>query len=657
MKGKMAFLLAALIAVAVLVSCGPSTSSSAPSAPKTPAAPAAVASRTVTPMTPGTYTQNVKGISLGVVVEVTLSEKRIEDVKVVSHHETWGIAEPALAMIPAAIVNQQSTGVDVITGASMTSGAIIRAVEMAIAEAGGNVSEYRVSVSASPTLLSREAIVKADGTPRGPEQTPKSWNESYEIVIVGGGYAGLAAAYAAQANGAKVLVIEKMPFLGGNSIINGGQYASYTSKIAADVYRQNNLTPDTAEKHIQDTMVGGDFQSELPMVKNMVYGAPFYFDLLLDNGLKVRPNIMMPGGHYGFRTYALESGQGKDILEVQKQMLANTNVKIELNTKMVRIYREGGHTGKVVGIAAYTPGGIKTIKAEKALILASGGYGANVPMRSKQLPTLTPDIPSTNHVGATGEGIMYAQEIGAGVMQMSNIQLYPFADPNTGVLDLWAVLPFSGPSHGIVYVDYQGRRYVSEGERRDVNVRAAQNSGGFPTFSIFGQEIMQRGGFTNINDINAGIAVDRVIAADTLEDLAREINKRTFKGNNLNINPATLAATIATHNGYMRNGRDPDFNKTVTSQAKVTETGPFYAVPQWPSVHHTMGGLTVTPKLEVMDIFGNVIPGFFAAGEVTGGVHGTNRLGSNADSDACANGYIVGYYATTGRLPDFIEGK
>jgi fumarate reductase flavoprotein subunit len=107
----------------------------------------------------------------------------------------------------------------------------------------------------------------------------------------------------------------------------------------------------------------------------------------------------------------------------------------------------------------------------------------------------------------------------------------------------------------------------------------------------------------------------------------------------------------------MRNGRDPDFNKTVTTQAKVTETGPFYAVPQWPSVHHTMGGLTVTPKLEVMDIFGNVIPGFFAAGEVTGGVHGTNRLGSNADSDACANGYIVGYYVSTGRLPDFIEGK
>ena len=654
MKKKTILLAVAVIAIAaaVVVSC--SSQASTTSAPK-PAAP--VASRTQTPMKAGTYNENVKGINLGVQVAVTLSEKRIESVKVVSHHETEGIASAAIARVPDAIVNQQSTGVDVVTGASMTSGAIIRAVEQAITEAGGNVKEYQVPGSPYPDLLPRKAITDPLGTPRGPVQTPKSWDETYDVVVVGGGYAGLSAAHTAATNGAKTVLIEKMPFLGGNSLINGGQYSAYTSKIAADLYKKMNLTPDTPEKHIEDTMKGGDFQSELPMVKNMVYGSPFYFNMLLDNGLKVRPTILMPGGHYGFRCYVLDSGQGKDIVEVQKKMIQQAGVKVELNTKMVRIYREGVQSGKAVGIAVETSNGLKYIQATKAVILGTGGFGANVAMRSKQLPALTADIPTTNNVGATGEGILYAEEAGAQTMQMSNIQLYPFADANTGVLDLWAVIPFSGPSAGIVYVDYRGKRYVSEGERRDVNARAAQNSGGFPTFSILGQEIVDKAGFTNQADIDAGIAMDRVIKADTLEQLALEINKHTFKGNKLNMDPATLAATIATHNGYIRDKKDPDFNKVITSAAIPTEKGPFYAVPQWPSVHHTMGGLTVTPKLQVMDLFGNVIPNLFAAGEVTGGVHGTNRLGSNAGPDACVNGYIAGYYAVKGDVPDFIKGK
>ena len=651
MKSRVFFVLAALFIVSIAIMTGCKSQDGGTTATQRPAA--AVASRTVTALKAGTYTKDVKGMFLGVKVEVTLSDKRIESVKVVSHNETKFIADAAINVIPAAIVNQQSTGVDVVVGATMTSGAIIQAVEAAITEAGGNLQEYRVP--GAPHFLSRDAVLKPDGSPRGPEQTPRSWNETYDVIVVGGGYAGLAAAQAAATNGAKVILVEKMPFLGGNAIINGGQYAAYTSKIAAEIYQRLNITPDTPEKHFEDIMRGGDFQSDPLMAKNTVYGAPFYLDLLIDNGLKLRPNIYMPGGHYGFRVYGTESGQGKDIIYVQEEMVAKAGVKVEVNTKLVRIYREGNMSGKVVGVAVFTPNGIKTIKAEKAVVLTSGGFGANVAMRSKQLPTLTSDIPTTNHVGATGEGIMYAQEIGAGVMQMSNIQLYPFAEPNTGVLDLWAVIPFSGPSAGIVYVDYQGKRYVSEGERRDVNARAAQNSGGFPTFSIFGQDILEK--ITTQNEVDAGMAVDRVFKADTLEDLAREINKRSFKGNTLNMDPATLAATVATHNNYVRNREDPDFRKVITAAAVTTERGPYYAVPQWPSVHHTMGGITVTQKLEVLDIYGNVIPNFIAAGEVTGGTHGTNRLGANADADACANGYIAGYVAAKGELPDFVKDK
>ncbi|MDR0719121.1 MAG: FAD-binding protein [Treponema sp.] len=404
------------------------------------------------------------------------------------------------------------------------------------------------------------------------------------------------------------------------------------------------------------TIAGGDYMSIPAQVKTMVYGGPFYLNLLLDNGLQLRQSLTRPGGHYGYRAYGSSRSQGNDITEIQLKMAQNAGVTIKLNTKLVRIYREGQQSGKVAGIAVQTVNGLKTIKAAKAVILATGGFGANVAMRSRQVPTLTSDITTTNTVSATGEGIIYAQEIGANTMQMSYIQLYPFADPNTGILDLWAVIPFSGPSPGIVYVDYQGKRYVNEGERRDVNARAAQNSGGFPTFSIFNQEILDKGRFTTQEDVDAGIAVDRILKADTLEQLAMEINKRTYKGNKVNIDPATLAATIATHNGYVRAGKDPDFGKRIDQGIMMTqERGPYYAVPQWPSVHHTMGGITITPKTEVLYFFGTIIPNFFAAGEVTGGVHGTNRLGSNADTDSCVHGYVAGYYAATGKLPGFIE--
>jgi len=638
------------IAAVVVVSC---SSQAGLSGAQKPAMP--IVSRTQTVMKPGTYTKEVKGMFLGLKVEVRLTERRIESVKVLAHHETEGIAAPAIANIPATIVNQQSTAVDVVTGASMTSGGIMLAVEQAITEAGGRVQEYQIP-SANYGLLTRDNILKANGTPRGPETAPRSWNETYDVVVVGGGYAGLSAAYAAQTNGAKVLLIDKMAFLGGNSIINGGQLAAYNSKIAPDIYKRLNLTPDTAEKHIEDTFMGGDFMGEIPLIKNMVYGGPFLVDLLLDNGLKVRPAIYRPGGHYGYRTYGTESGQGKDIVYVQEKMAEKAGIKIELNTKLVRIYREGNQKGRVVGIAVFTANGIKTIKTEKTLILASGGFGANVAMRSKQVPALTADIPTTNNIAATGEGILFAQEVGAQTMQMNLIQLYPFAEPNTGVLDLWAVIPFSGPSAGCVYVDYQGKRYVNEGERRDVNARAAQNSGGFPTFTIIGQDILLK--VTTQKEADEGMLYDRVIKADTLEDLAREINKRTFKGKKLNMDPATLAATIAKHNEYIKNGQDPDFNKRIDKGSALTiERGPFYAVPQWPSVHHTMGGIAVTPRLEVLDLYGDVIPNFLAAGEVAGGVHGTNRLGSNADTDTLVNGYIAGYFAVKGDVPDFIKGK
>lgn len=612
-------------------------------------APAAAEKRVVTEMKAGTYTQTVKGMHGDLIVEVKLSKDRIEDVQIKKNDETPGIYDAVINTLPAEIIKQQSVSVDAVSGATVTSEGVLAAVVAAIAEAGGNPDEFKLAGSGETAAADKDY----SSTP------PSKWDETHDIIVVGGGFAGLAAAHSAKVNGAEdVVLLEKMPFVGGNSQINGGVYAAYTSQLAKKFQEEMNLPPDTAEKHIEDTLKGGDYFGDEALVKNVVYGSPFYLDMLLDNGLEVRKTLTRPGGHYGYRTYTTIHGQGSDIVQVQKKMVKEAGVDVRLNNKVVTIYREKPLSGRVVGVGVETKDGFKTMKASKMVILASGGYSANVDFRSRFVPMLTKELPTTNHVGATGECIIQAQAVGAETMHMSYIQLYPFANPNGGTLDSWAVIPFSGPSSGVVYVDYKGQRYVNEGERRDVCSNAAKNSGGFPTFCIMNADIVEKGGFVSAEQLESGMAADRIFVADTLEELAAEINKRTYDDQSVSIPPENLVATIDQHNGYVRNGSDPDFGKRVDKGIMMTmERGPYYAIPQWPSVHHTMGGLNITPNTEVLDIYGEVIPGLLAVGEITGGIHGSNRLGSNAVADCCANGYIAGQFAATGTLPDFIKGK
>ena len=472
------------------------------------------------------------------------------------------------------------------------------------------------------------------------------------MVVVGGGFAGLAAAYSAVENGASVVLVEKLSTTGGNSAINGGQYAAYTSNVAAELQEKFGLEPDTAEKHIEDTIAGGDNMSNPALVREMVYGSPFYFNLLLENGLEIRDTLARPGGHYGYRTYVTKDQVGSDITNLQLEMLQKTDAVIELETKMVEIYRTRDEANRVVGIRVATADGYKTIEAKKGVILATGGFSSNVQMRQTQVPYLTEDLPTTNiKAASTGEGIYLAQAIGANTTQMSNIQRYPWADPNTGVLDKYAVWPFTGPSYGVIYVDYNGNRYVNEGDRRDVCANAAVDTGFVSTYAIFTEPIVT---FALPEEIEAGVAEGRILKADTLEELAEKINAFEVKGQFPSVTAENLKATIEKHNSYIDNGEDLDFGKVMASTMVKIEEGPYYAIPQFPSVHHTMGGLVIDTHTRVIDIYGQVIDGLYAAGEVTGGVHGTNRLGSNADADACAFGYISGYVVSTGELPDFI---
>ena len=597
-------------------------------------------------MKAGTYTETVKGMFDGLVVEVTLSDSAIENVAIKEHNET-SPGYPALEKLPGMIVEAQSIAVDGISGATMTSNGVKAAVEAALTEAGADLADFSKAPEAEEDLAPDYYPVM------GSFEVPETWDESYDVVVVGGGFAGLAAAYSAVESGSSTVLVEKLSTTGGNSAINGGQYAAYTSKVAAELQKKFNLEPDTAEKHIEDTIKGGDNMSVPELVTEMVYGSPYYLDLLLDNGLVIRDTLARPGGHYGYRTYVTENQVGSDITDLQLKMLKNTDAVIELETKMVEIYRTRDEANRVVGIRVATADGYKTIEARKGVILATGGFSSNVDMRQTQVPYLTADLPTTNiKAASTGEGIYLAQAIGANTTQMSNIQRYPWADPNTGVLDSYAVWPFTGPSYGVIYVDYNGNRYVNEGDRRDVCANAAVNSGFISTYALFTEPVVNA--FVKPEELEAGVQSGRVLKGETLEELAEKINAFAIKGQYPSVTAENLKATIEKHNGYIDSGADPDFGKVMAATMVKMEEGPYYAIPQYPSVHHTMGGLVIDTNTSVKDIYGQVIPGLFAAGEVTGGVHGTNRLGSNADADACAFGYISGYFVSTGELPDFI---
>lgn len=597
-------------------------------------------------MKKGTYTQTVKGFNDGLEVEVVLSEDKIEDIKIVKSNET-APGKPALERLPGMILEAQSIKVDTIAGATRSSEGILKAVENALVEAGADLAKFQTEVKAEDKTPDYLPVM-------GSFEVPATWDETYDVVVVGGGFAGLAAAYASTTNGAKTVLVEKLSTTGGNSAINGGQYAAWTSKRANELQTKLNLVPDTMEKHIEDTINGGDKMSNPKLVKAFVQAGAHYFDILLDNGLETRDVLARPGGHYGYRTYVTKDQIGSDVTNLQLEMLKKTECNLQLDTKMVEIYRTRDEANRVVGIRVATKDGYKTIKAEKGVILATGGFSSNVAMRETQVPYLNADLPTTNiKAASTGEGIYLAQAIGANTTQMSNIQRYPFANPEDGVLDKYAVWPFTGPSYGVVYIDYMGNRYVNEGERRDVCANAAANSGFISTYALFTEPVVA--GFLKEGELEAGVAAGRVLKGETLEDLAKAINEKAIKGQFPQVTAENLKATIEKHNGFIDSKVDEQFGKVMADSMVKMESGPYYVVPQFPSVHHTMGGLVIDEKTQVYDFFGNVIPGLYAAGEVTGGVHGTNRLGSNADTDACGFGFIAGTIVSTGEVPAFLK--
>ena len=545
------------------------------------------------------YTASADGMGGPVEVTVTFEDGKIASVTVGSNSETPGVSDRALAEIPQAIVENQSVAVDAISGATLSSDAVINAVKACIEMAGLNVEDFSAAVE---NVASGEKVEK-----------------SADVVIVGAGGAGLAAAITANENGASVIVIEKMGSAGGNTILSGGLY-----NCVDPTRQQRSNVEDSVEKHTQQTLEGGDNVANPELVKILCENATDGLLWLESMGMMFNEDVTTATGALWPRSHQAVRPNGTGFIETYLNKLSGTDVEILYDVKADEILM---NDGRAVGVHAVgTDGTEYTFNAGRGVILASGGYGSNVEMRQKyntQWPTLDESVVSSNSVGATGDGLVMAEAVGANLVGMDYIQLHPLGNPKTGNF----VGVVRGDVESYIQVNLEGKRYIAEDARRDELCKAALEQ---PSGLMW--QITDSNSASNATP-ESSVAKGYAVKADTIEELAQAMG----------VDEANLVAAIKEYNDAVDTGNDPLGRVILT---KKVEVAPFYAVLRAVTVHHTMGGVEINTETQVIDTDGNVIPGLYAAGEVTGGIHGSNRLGGNALADTVVFGRIAGTNAS-----------
>ena len=588
-------------------------------------------------------------------VEVDVNEEgTVTDVRVTKNGDDAGISDAAVNTIPALIVELQSANIDTLTGATLTQNGIRMAVLDAIKKAG--LDEAAWSELKAPAAEKSEDV-----------------EATYDVVVIGGGGAGLTASIRAAQAGAKVILIEKMAALGGNTMIAGQGFN------AADPERQSKMEMnDSLRKELESyldlkpedvgdfgevlTTVQGQIRDYLASGENYLFDSPELHMLHcylggtrtgLD-GTTISPDLALIdvfahnadaaldwaesiGVEWGEttstilgamwpRSHGLTNG---NIIPILEKAARDAGVEIMLNTRGTAIMLQDG---RAVGVKAETSDGAAVVlHAEKGVVLTTGGFSANAPMvveYNNYWPGLSPTMPSTNAAGITGDGINMAKEAGADLVGMGYAQLMPSSHPVDGSLfsGIW------GSAETQVFVNKEGKRYVNEYAERDVLSKAAleQTDGIF--YIICDAKIA-----SDPNRIASMEAAGNVVSADTLEELAEK----------LGIPADAFVETIDRYNTFVENQVDEDFGKPLFGE-KI-DTAPFVATPRSPSLHHTMGGVKIDPETHVIDVNGNIIPGLYAAGEVCGGIHAGNRLGGNAMTDFLVFGSIAGTNAAEGK--------
>ena len=542
---------------------------------------------------PGTYTASAKGFGGDVEVEVAVQENSIDSVKVTGDHETENIGTFAVSMLPDKILAAQSVNVDAISGATVTSKAILRALQDALKQAGCDISKLPEAEAVDANAPKSEETVDAD------------------ICIVGAGGAGMTAAIKATENGKKVVLLEMMPYAGGNTTkATGGMNAAETH------YQKEQGIEDSVETFIEDTMEGGHQINNRDLVTIMAEKSAAAIDWLDSIGAPL-PKVSFSGGATNQRIHAPEDGSGVGAFLVTRFLnkMDELGINVMYETKATNLIFDNG---AVVGVKAEGKTANYTINA-KAVILATGGFGNNQEMIVKYRPDLKGTV-STSAPGAMGDGIVMAEEVGADLVDIDQIQLHPTVEQGTSML-----ITESVRGDGAILVNQEGKRFTNELLTRDkVSAAELEQTGGY-AYIIFDQRL--RDGLKAIEKyVSTGITVQ----GDTIEDLAGQID----------VDPATLAETLDTWNKAVAAKKDAEFERD-TGMDNDLSVAPYYAIKIAPGIHHTMGGVKIDTKAQVIDKSGNPIPGLFAAGEVTGGVHGGNRLGGNAVADIVIFGGIA----------------
>lgn len=538
-----------------------------------------------------TLTGTGKGIDGDVVVEVVADNQTIYSVTVTEQNETPGLGSVACEDVPPAIVEHQSLLVDGMAGATVTSDAIKEAVRAALESGNIDPATFEVEVV-------EETVEKTDET------------LDYDVVIVGAGGAGLTAAVMATQDGANVLVIEKMPLVGGNSLkASGGMNAAGTH-----FQEELGITDSGVEEFIKDTMAGGHDINDIALVTKMAENSAEAINWLEENNAPL-PKVVATGGTKHKYLHEPEDGSAVGTYLVEKlNTLANgLDIKVMLNTEATELIVDNG---AVVGVLANDAAHNYTINA-KSVVLATGGFGANFDMMSSYDASLANAV-TTNHAGATGDGINMAVAIGADTVDMEKIQLHPTVYQENGLLVSERLR-----SNGAILVNKDGVRFTNDLATRDAVSQAELKQPDAFAYIVYDSQYAEEKLYQKY--VSSGLTV----TGDTLEDLAAEMN----------VPADAFVETVAKWNDAVENGND-EFGRD-NGLVSLTEA-PFYAIKIAPGIHHTMGGLKINTETEVLDTDGNAIPGLFACGETTGGVHGGNRIGGNAVCDFVVFGRIAG---------------
>lgn len=466
------------------------------------------------------------------------------------------------------------------------------------------------------------------------------WDETVDTIIIGSGFAGLCAAYEASQRADEVLVLEKMPYSGGNSRIAGGGYCCWDSKLK--LREELDLGEDSWELHAQDTLNAGRGYNDPVLVSILAQEAPLGLDLMVDAGIPFRKSLPRIGGHSAYRSYQIACTGSETIERLQAHCLGEApgKSKVELRCNVAVTGLVVGEDGSIEGVTVCTGRGEdatatapveQRIRARRAVIIATGGYAQDTALRTRYKPSLEDSYGCTNHRGATGEVIGYAREAGADVIHMEFVQLYPCANPKNGSIDQGAFLCFSGTGYGLIYVDENGKRFVNELAPRETVAQAQIDLGTGPTYAVLNDAIFRAMGIEE-RTVEAMVRSGRALKGESLEELARVAG----------FDAEGFAETVRAHDDAIESTAEAPFGKPTTKNMIPLSGGACYALAQWPAIHYCMGGLRIDADAHVLDIHGNPIAGLYAAGECCGGVHGIDRLGGNGIAECMVFGLRAG---------------